>query len=193
MDPGDDPRSYSTVAPRNAHRLSFSLRDSLSEATISISDQLLNISVSEDRGRASSSVPTTPSRSSAVIDALNGPLDTEDDVALHLIARDELARLNYLESQPRSCRERRSVGITPRVDDGSTVREVPPYLHIVDGEQFIDTDNSVQDMQASFRQRKSDWLRRYLRHQTELRRSPPDIGEPTGDGLFLYLPIFNSL
>ena len=141
--PGGDPRSHSTVAPRNAHRLSFSLRDSLSEATASISDQLLNISVSEDTGRASSSVPTTPSRSSAVVDALNGPLDTEEDVALHLIARDELARLTYLESQPPSRRERRSVGITPRVDDNSKVREVPPYLHIIDGEQFIDTDNSV--------------------------------------------------
>ena len=142
----------SIAAPRNAHSLSFSLRDSLSEATASISDQLLNISVSEDTGRASSGVPTTPSRSSAVIEALNGPLDTEEDVAQYLIARDELARLTYLESQPPSRRERRSVGITPRVDDGLNAREVPPYLHIVDGEQFIDTDNSVQDMQASFRQ-----------------------------------------
>ena len=56
-----------------SHRLSFSLRDSLSEATASISDQLLNISVSEDTGRASSSVPTTPSRYSAVINTLNCP------------------------------------------------------------------------------------------------------------------------
>ena len=108
-------------------------------------------------------------------------------MALHLIARDELARLTYLESQ------RRSVGITPRVDDNSNVREVPPYLHIVDGEQFIDTDNSVQDTQASFRQRRTDWLRRYIRHQTELRRSPPDLGEPIGNGLFLHLPILSSL
>ena len=57
--PGGNPRSLSTLAPRKAHWLSFSLRDSLSEAIASISDQFLNFSVSEDRGRTSSSVPTT--------------------------------------------------------------------------------------------------------------------------------------
>ena len=81
----------------------------------------------------------------------------------------------------------------PRVDDSSNVRDIPPYLHHVVGEPFFETDNSVQDIYSSFRKRRNDWLRRYTSQQTELRHALPDLGESIGDGLFLHLPVFNSL
>ena len=97
-----------------------------------------------------------------IFHCLIDPFETEEDLAQYLNARDELERSSYFDSQPSSRRERRSAGITPRVDDRSNVREIPPYLHIVDGEPFVNKDHFVQDMQASFRPRRSDWLRRYV-------------------------------
>ena len=101
--------------------------------------------------RYRSSVIAYSLHSRTIFHCLIDPFETEEDLAQYLNARDELERSSYFDSQPSSRRERRSAGITPRVDDRSNVREIPPYLHIVDGEPFVNKDNFVQDMQALYR------------------------------------------
>ena len=87
----------------------------------------------------------------------------------------------------------------PRIDlpnaDGVTNlnKVIPPYLQLVLGENYVDVDNSVQDMRESYRVRRNGWMRRYQAYVTARTGRPTPVGEYNESGGFLLLHPLNGM